>query len=97
MESLEIARLSSKGQITLPASIRKMLGLTEGSKVVFAKKGDDIVMANSNRLAWEEFQDSMKGAAEEAGLKTEQDVIDLVKEVRQEIWEEKYAKNNHNV
>ena len=93
MESLEMARLSSKGQITLPASIRKMLGLTEGSKVIFAKKDNDIVMINSNRIAFENFQDAMEGAAEKAGLKNEQDVVDLVKQVRKEIYEEKYDRN----
>jgi hypothetical protein len=37
---------------------------------------------NSNRLAFEEFQRDMAGEAEKAGLNSEQDVVDLVKEVR---------------
>ena len=97
METIEIARLSSKGQITLPVAIRNMLGLKEGSKVIFAKKDDDIVMVSSNRIAFEKIQNAMEGEAEKAGIKTEQDVIDLVKQVRQEIYEEKYAKYDRNV
>ena len=89
-ETIEIARLSSKGQITLPAAIRKMLGLTEGSKAIFAKKDDDIVMVNANEIAWENVQKAMKGSAKEAGIKTDQDVVDMVKDIRQEIYEEKY-------
>ncbi|GHV25111.1 hypothetical protein FACS189465_2870 [Clostridia bacterium] len=50
-------------------------------------------MLNSNRLAFEEFQRGMKGAAEEAGLKDEQDVVALVKQIRREMWGEQNESN----
>jgi hypothetical protein len=28
------------------------------------------------------------------GLKTEQDVVDMVKEVRREVWDERHARND---
>lgn len=46
------------------------------------------MLINSNRLAFEEFQREMSGEAEKAGLRSEQDVVDLVKEVRQKMYEE---------
>ncbi len=32
---MEISRLSSKGQVTIPKSIRDMLNLSEGDRVAF--------------------------------------------------------------
>ncbi len=32
---VEIATITSKGQVTLPASIRKRMGLRKGSRIVF--------------------------------------------------------------
>jgi len=90
---MDIARISSKGQITIPIEIRKKLGLKEGDKVVFIEKDNNIILLNSNRLAFEEFQREMAGEAEKAGIKTEQDVVDLVKQVRQQIWEQRYEGN----
>jgi len=90
---MDIARISSKGQITIPIEIRKRLGLKEGDKVVFIEKDNNIILLNSNRLAFEEFQKEMTGQAEKADINTEQDVVDLVKKVRQQIWEERYEGN----
>jgi len=41
-------------------------------------------------LAFKEFQKDLAGEAEKAGIKSEQDVVDAVKEVRKQIWEERY-------
>lgn len=37
---------------------------------------------------------AFEGFAEEFGLKTKEDVVNLVKEIRREIWEKKYANND---
>lgn len=84
---LDVARVSVKGQVTIPIEIRRKLRLKEGDKVVFAEKSGDIVLINSNRLAFEEFQRDMAGEAERVGLNSEQDVADLVKQVRSKMWE----------
>lgn len=90
---MDVAKISMKGQITIPIEIRKKLGLKEGDKVIFVEKDNNIILLNSNRLAFEEFQKEMAGEAEKAGIKTEQDVVDLVKQVRQKIWGERYEGN----
>jgi len=84
---MDVARISTKGQVTIPIEIRKRLGLKEGDKVVFMEKGDNIVLINSNRLAFEEFQREMAGEAQKAGLHSEEDVVDLVRGIRQKMWE----------
>ena len=86
---MDVARISVKGQVTIPIEIRKKLGLKEGDKVVFMEQGNNIVILNSNRLAFEELQQGMAGAAEQAGITSEQDVVDLVKGIRHKMWEER--------
>lgn len=86
---MEIAKVMSKGQVTIPISIRKKLNLKEGDKVVFIEKDGNMVIANSAMLALQKVQDAFKGEAERLGLKTEEDVVNLVKEVRQEMNAEK--------
>lgn len=86
---MDVARISVKGQVTIPIEIRRKLGLKEGDKVVFLEQGDNIVLMNSNRLAFEQFQRDMAGVAEKAGLQSEEDVVDMVKQVRQKMWEER--------
>lgn len=54
----EIATLTSKGQITLPKSIRQTLGLTTGGKVVFEMRGGDVVVTRAES----EHQDPAIGA-----------------------------------
>jgi len=91
---LDIAKISVKGQVTIPVEIRKKLKLKDGDKVVFMEKSGEIVLMNSNRLAFEDFQREMAGEAEKAGLTSEQDVADLVKEVRGKLWETRHGKSD---
>lgn len=41
------ARVTSKGQITVPKAVRDALGITEGDEVVFRVEGDRAVMART--------------------------------------------------
>jgi len=90
---LDVAKISVKGQVTIPVEIRKKLSLKNGDKVVFMEKSGEIVLMNPNRFAFEEFQRGMAGAAEKAKLNSEQDVVDLVKNVRGKMWEERNEDN----
>lgn len=38
------AKITSRGQITLPASVRKRLALTKGQRVVFIEIGGELVL-----------------------------------------------------
>ena len=83
---MEISRVTSKGQITIPIEIRKKLNLKTGDKVVFIEEGDKIIFANSSMIALREFQEGMKGEAERAGIHSEEELSKLVKEIRKELW-----------
>ena len=85
---MELAKVMSKGQVTIPVSIRKRLNLKEGDKVIFLEKDGNIVIANSAMVALAQVQEEFAGEAERLGLTNEQDVVDLVKDVRRELREE---------
>jgi bifunctional DNA-binding transcriptional regulator/antitoxin component of YhaV-PrlF toxin-antitoxin module len=63
-------------------SIRRELGLKEGSKVLFFNKGKDVVIQNSVALALEKAQEQFAEQAFALGLKTDEDVIAMIKEFR---------------
>ena len=48
---MELARVSSKGQITIPIEIRKKLKLKEGDKVLFAEENGNIFVLNASLVA----------------------------------------------
>ncbi|GHV45387.1 AbrB family transcriptional regulator [Spirochaetia bacterium] len=79
---MELAKITLRGQITIPVEIRKKLGVKDGDKVVFIEDNGRIVMENSVRFALNDVQTAFRGEAERLGLKNEQDVVDMVKEVR---------------
>lgn len=93
---MEVAKITSKGQITIPIEIRKKLKLKEGNKIVFLEKEGKYYIENSDFIdAVNRMQDKFKGESERLNLKNEQDVVDMVKEIRKELWEEK-QKNESN-
>lgn len=81
---MELAKVTSKGQITIPIDIRRKLGIKEGDKVLFVEEGDKIVLMNSTLTALKEAQQAFKGEAQRLGLKDDQDVVDMIKQLREE-------------
>ena len=47
---MEIAKVTSRGQITLPLAIRRKLDVKEGDKVVFYEENGRIVVENAAKL-----------------------------------------------
>ncbi|MBI5747883.1 MAG: AbrB/MazE/SpoVT family DNA-binding domain-containing protein [Nitrospinae bacterium] len=56
------AKITSKGQITLPKEVRKLLDVHEGSVVVFEKENDRVVIKSAKTIR--EFKGVLKGRAE---------------------------------
>ena len=82
---MELAKITTRGQITLPLAIRKKLKVGVGDKVVFYEDNGRIIVESAAKLAFAQAQDAFKGEAERLGLKSEQDVVDMVKDVRKEL------------
>lgn len=81
---MEQAKVTSKGQITIPINIRKSLGVKEGDKILFIQNGNEILIRNASVDALLVAQKNFEGVAEELGVSTLEDVVDMIKEVRKE-------------
>jgi len=81
---MELAKITSKGQITIPVDIRRKLGVKGGDKVLFVEEAGKIYILNSSMEALKEAQAAFAGEAERAGLKDENDIVTMMKEFRQE-------------
>jgi len=79
---MELAKLTSKGQITIPIEIRKKLRLKEGDKVFFIEEDGKIIFQNASQAALSTFQNEMTGEAERAGFSSEEDVVRYIKNLR---------------
>ena len=88
---MELAKITMRGQITIPVGIRNRLGVKDGDKVIFIEENGRVIIENAAMVALQNAQESFAGEAERLGIRTEQDVVDLVKEVRRKVWEERHA------
>ena len=88
----DVSRVTAKGQVTIPVDMRRQLGIKEGDKVLFINNGKNIIITNAAMAAFSELQEAFAGEAERLGLKSEDDVVALVKEVRRERWEKRDGK-----
>lgn len=79
---MELAKVTTKGQITIPKSIRERLDLKEGSKIIFIESGNDIIIKNAAMLSLEKIQKAFEGEAERLNLKSEEDVVEFIKKER---------------
>jgi len=79
---MELAKLTSKGQITIPRDVREKMNLKTGDKILFFEENDRFFLQNSNSVVLSEFQKAMAGAAKEAGFKSPNDVMNYIKQLR---------------
>jgi AbrB family looped-hinge helix DNA binding protein len=80
----QVVTVSSKGQISLPVSIRKLLSIETGDKLVAYASGDTIMLKALKLPSSEEFEASMDTAKEWAASVgyEESDVDEIIKSVR---------------
>lgn len=78
-----LAKVTSKGQITVPIEIRQKLNINEGNKILFYENDlGQVIIENANVKAFHDIKIAMEGEAEKAGIYTEDDVMKLIKDVR---------------
>jgi antitoxin PrlF len=74
---MNLAKVSSNGQITVPVEIRRKLNIKEGDKIIFLEKPDgEIVLQNSSVFAVRQAQNRLSdiNRSEDEIL---QDVMDI--------------------
>jgi AbrB family looped-hinge helix DNA binding protein len=84
METLATTRMSSKGQVVIPESIRKQLDLKEGSQFLVVGDADVVILKVVTPPDMNEFDALIKQArnqAREAGLK-QSDIKSAVEKAR---------------
>lgn len=81
---MELAKVTSKGQVTIPVEIRRKLGIKNGDKVLFVEDSGRIYMMNSSMDVFREAQRAFAGEAERLGLKDGDDVMTMIKDLRKE-------------
>ena len=79
---MELAKITSKGQITIPCGIRAKMKLKTGDKILFFEENDKFFLQNSNSIVLSDFQKAMEGAAKETGFNNPDDVVDYIKQLR---------------
>ena len=73
------AKLTSKGQITVPKEIRRALGVKPGDKIVFDDDGEAISLRKANvRAAFEKY----RGTVDFGIGKGRKAVVDYVRQMR---------------
>ena len=84
MKNFAVTSLSSKGQIVIPSSIRKELGISEGTQFVVFSDGSNLLLKPIESPKIDVFQHLISESrkfAKEAGLKKD-DVQKAKKKVR---------------
>jgi len=76
----EEARLTSKGQITIPKSVRIQLGLKPGKSVLFIPEGREVTMIQKVKEPLKELERIREGAP----LFTEGEIKKMIKESKKE-------------
>lgn len=78
---IELGTISSRGQVCIPTSMRDELGLSDGSKVLFVRVNDSLMLKKVNMQTFEEITKPLKEEAKRLGLK-ESDAVDMVHRAR---------------
>jgi len=81
---MEIAKITSKGQVTIPIDIRRKLGVKEGDKILFVEEEGKVYILNASMEALRKAQAAFAGEAQRVGLNDENDVVSMIKELRRE-------------
>lgn len=81
---IDNAKVMAKGQVTIPKDVREVLGVSSGDRISFIVEGGTVRIVNSAVYAMQMLQQEMAGEAQRAGLMNDDDVMALIKELRNE-------------
>ena len=90
--SIQAVRVQEKGQVTIPLEIRQKLGLKKGDLVTFVETETGVVIKPAEVIVTEAL-DQIGRALRERGI-TLEELIESGREIRQQIYNEKYARDS---
>jgi antitoxin PrlF len=89
MTTSKLSAVQEKGQVTIPAEIRKKLGLKKGDLVAFVETDLGVLISPQEVIATEAL-DQVGRVLKESGLSLEE-LIETSREVRGKLLEEEYG------
>jgi len=78
---MEMAKVTSKGQITIPISIRRRLEINEGGKILFINTSEGVMMVNPDALGSDKIDEL---SSEESVSKKKPPVEEVSQEIAPE-------------
>ena len=90
MTERRLVRVQEKGQVTLPTEIRKKLGLKKGDLVAVTETDGGLLITPQEVVATRAL-DELGAALRERGV-TLEDLIESGREIREELFKERYGK-----
>lgn len=82
--STDILSTIQDNKVVIPIEMQMILRVSNGYKVMFIADGDEVRIVNPAMHAIRKLQEAMRGAAEEAGWESDDDVVDYIMEMRRE-------------
>jgi AbrB family looped-hinge helix DNA binding protein len=80
---MNLAKMSSDGQVTIPMGIRRRLNLKGGEMLRFSQQENgEVVIDNISSGAIRKAQEAFAGVAEELGNPSEEEIQSWVDEIR---------------
>ena len=90
----KIYTIQDNGQVTLPIEFRKKYNLKKGDVIMFKETEDGLVISPREALAMN-LLDEIGDALKAKGM-TLDEMIEDGKKIREEIYQEKYARDTNN-
>jgi AbrB family looped-hinge helix DNA binding protein len=78
-ELIEMGKISSRGQISIPSDIRNKMGLEEGTKVLFLLENDTLLIKRIHERSFAEITKPLRAAKKKI---KENEVTDLIHRLR---------------
>ena len=75
-------RTIQDNKVVIPDEVQKILGVANGYRVMFIADGEEVRIVNPAVHSMRKLQEAMKGAAEEAGWKSDDDVVEYIMKMR---------------
>jgi len=80
---MNLAKLTTSGQVTVPVEIRSLLNLKVGDKILFVRnENGEVVINNASISAIRKAQTAFMGVAESLGNPRETDIQTWVNDIR---------------
>ena len=81
---MENVRVNEQGQLIVPQMFTEELGFRKGEEIQLLKRNGYFIAKPASIDPWKELQKLMEGEAERVGWKTDEDVVQFIKELRKE-------------